>query len=164
VDYIDTELKARKNVALIGEYFQDPREYASARELLAKRLMDFVLSIDRGFVLAALKKRIPTPKGTHRYVDVVFYNRNLRCYILINLKTSLIIPHDVDRIAYCALWYDIHEKSMRDTSSVGVAVSVGKEKTILEMASEDEEVVAKVSMLLPSADEMNFLFRREMKE
>ena len=61
------------------------------RKALVRQIERFLLELGRGFMFVGTEQRV-TLSNTHRYVDMVFYNKILRAYVLIELKTVKFLP------------------------------------------------------------------------
>lgn len=64
---------------------------------LIKQIEDFMLELGRGFMFVGTQQRI-TLNNTHYYVDMVFYNKELHAYVLIELKTVKLMPEAVGQL------------------------------------------------------------------
>jgi predicted nuclease of restriction endonuclease-like (RecB) superfamily len=76
---------------------------------LINRLRDFLLELGKGFALVARQKRI-TIDGDHFYIDLVFYNHILRCFVLIDLKTGKLSHADIGQMDFYVRWFEGQEK------------------------------------------------------
>lgn len=82
--------------------FLELKEKASTQErdleqAIIDRLEEFLLEMGKGFCFVARQKRL-TLEGDHFYVDLVFYNRLLRCFVLVDLKLGKLTHQDLGRV------------------------------------------------------------------
>jgi predicted nuclease of restriction endonuclease-like (RecB) superfamily len=80
---------------------------------LIDNLQDFLLELGKGFSLAARQKRI-TIDGDHYYVDLVFYNYILKCFVLIDLKTGKLSYQDIGQIDFYVRYFEENMKQLGD--------------------------------------------------
>ena len=98
-----TEPKTDPDYILRDPYileFLDLKENAKHKESdieqgLIDKLQEFLLELGKGFSLAARQKRITTDHGEHYYIDLVFYNYILKCFVVIDLKAGKLTYQDV---------------------------------------------------------------------
>ena len=73
-------------------------------QALVQQIEKFLLELGRGFMFVGTQQRV-TINNTHYYVDMVFYNKILRAYVLIELKTTKLTP---EVLRYCRPWASIY--------------------------------------------------------
>lgn len=104
---------------------------------LEKDLMDqiekFLLELGRGFMFVGTQQRI-TLNNTHYYVDMVFYNKNLRAYVLIELKATKLMPEAVGQLNMYLNYYAAEVNDEHDNPPIGIILCTDKENTAAEYA------------------------------
>ena len=105
---------------------------------LIDNLQKFLLELGKGFAFVARQQRIST-EDQDFYVDLVFYNFKLKCFVLIDLKLGKLNHQDVGQMDTYIRIYDQHKKSQDDNPTLG-----------LILCSEKSEAVAKYSILADS--------------
>lgn len=105
---------------------------------LIDNLQKFLLELGRGFAFVARQQRVVT-KDQDFYIDLMFYNFKLKCFVLIDLKLGKLNHQDVGQMDTYIRIYDQHKKSTDDNPTLGHI-----------LCSEKSEVVAKYSILADS--------------
>jgi hypothetical protein len=109
---------------------------------LEKRLIEnlhhFLLELGKGFAFVERQQRIQT-EDQDFYIDLVFYNFKLKCFLLIDLKIGKLSHQDVGQMDTYVRIYDQHKKDASDNPTIG-----------LILCSEKSEAVAKYSVLTDS--------------
>lgn len=104
---------------------------------LEKALMDqiekFLLELGRGFMFVGTQQRI-TLNNTHYYVDMVFYNKNLRAYVLIELKATKLMPEAVGQLNMYLNYYAAEVNDEHDNPPIGIILCTDKENAAAEYA------------------------------
>lgn len=72
---------------------------------LIDKLHDFLLEPGRGFVFVKRQQRI-SADGDHFYIDLVFYNFILKCFVIIDLKTGKLTHQDIGQMDFYVRWYE----------------------------------------------------------
>ncbi len=82
------------------------------------RLQQFLLELGKGFLFEARQKRFSFD-NRHFFVDLVFYNRLLRCYVLIDLKRGELTHQDLGQMQMYVNYFDRHVKPDEELPTVG---------------------------------------------
>jgi len=98
-------------------------------QALIDKLQDFLLELGKGFSFVARQKRI-TIEGDHYYVDLVFYNYILKCFVLIDLKTGKLTYQDVGQIDFYARYFEDKVKLPEDNPTIGIILCADKNDTM----------------------------------
>ena len=96
------------------------------------KLQDFLLELGKGFLFEARQKRF-TFDEKHFYVDLVFYNRLLQCYILIDLKSEELIHQDLGQMQMYVNYYDWYEKLEHEKPTIGILLCKKKSDALVEL-------------------------------
>lgn len=100
---------------------------------LIRRLEDFMLELGRGFMFVGSQQRI-TLGNTHYYVDMVFYNRELHAYVLIELKTVKFLPEAIGQLNMYLNYYAAEVNEPDDNPPIGIILCTDKNNVNAEYA------------------------------
>jgi len=119
------------------------------------KLEHFLLELGKGFLFEARQKRF-TFDEDHYFVDLVFYNRLLRCYTLIDLKIGELTHQDLGQMQMYVNYYDRHVKLGDENPTVGIVICKKKKEALVEITlPQDSNIHASEYMLyLPSKEEL----------
>lgn len=136
----------------------DERASYSESELetaIIDKLEHFLLELGKGFLFEARQKRF-TFDEDHYYVDLVFYNRLLRCYTLIDLKIGELTHQDLGQMQMYVNYYDRHVKLPEENPTVGIVLCKRKKDALVEITlPEDSNIHAsEYQLYLPSKAEL----------
>ena len=93
---------------------------------LLQQIEKFLLELGRGFMFVGTQQRI-TLNNTHRYVDMVFYNKILRAYVLIELKTIKLLPEAVGQLNAYLNYYSTEVNDENDNPPIGIILCTDKD-------------------------------------
>jgi predicted nuclease of restriction endonuclease-like (RecB) superfamily len=115
----------------------------------------FLLEMGRGFLFESRQKRF-TFDEDHFFVDLVFYNRLLRCYVLLDLKIGKIAHQDLGQMQMYVNYFDRFVKTAEEHPTVGILLCRQKNKALVEITlPKDANIHAREYQLyLPSKDEL----------
>ncbi|GBR73201.1 hypothetical protein NO1_0624 [Candidatus Termititenax aidoneus] len=100
---------------------------------LIRHIEDFLLELGRGFMFVGSQQRI-TLGGTHYYVDMVFYNKILKAYVLIDLKTGHLTPEHVGQMNMYLNYYNSEVNETDDQKAIGIVLCADKHDVMAEFA------------------------------
>lgn len=119
-----------QQIAAPGDVLKDPfvlefldlkeRPTAQERELeqaIIDRIEDFLLEMGKGFCFVARQKRL-TLDGDHFYVDLVFYNRLLRCFVLVDLKLGKLTHQDLGQMQMYVNFFDRFQRAEHEARTI----------------------------------------------
>jgi len=124
---------------------------------LVSNLEDFMLELGKGFCLQGRQVRISYDAATHHYVDLVFYNHLLKCFVLIDLKTGKLTHADVGQMDFYVRYYDGEVKGKDDNPTIGIILCENKSDVIVKYSvlSDNKNLFASKYMLyLPTEAEL----------
>ena len=101
---------------------------------LINHLSAFLMELGKGFMYVGNQIRITLDNNTHYYVDLVFYNKILRSYILIDLKIDDMKPEYVGQMNMYVNYYNKEVKDEFDNETVGIILCTGKKGVTMEYA------------------------------
>jgi predicted nuclease of restriction endonuclease-like (RecB) superfamily len=117
---------------------------------IISKLQQFLLELGKGFLFEARQKRF-TFNEQHFMVDLVFFNRLLKCYILIDLKNSMLKHQDLGQMQMYVHYFDRYVKTNDEHPTVGILLCQEKDDAIVELTlPEGENIYAsEYSLYLP---------------
>jgi len=136
---------------------QKPHYYENElEEALITHLQDFLLELGNGFTFVARQKRFLIEDDEYK-VDLVFYNRLLRCFVLIDLKTHKATHQDFGQLQMYVNYYDRKEKLPEENPTVGILLCTEKNDTAVRMTlPENNKTIfaSQYELYLPSSDQL----------
>ena len=119
------------------------------------RLQQFLLELGKGFLFEARQKRF-TFDNKHFFVDLVFYNRLLRCYVLIDLKRGEMTHQDLGQMQMYVNYFDRYVKTEDELPTVGIVLCGSKNDAVVELTLPDDANIyaSKYQLYLPSKREL----------
>lgn len=96
------------------------------------RIEQFLLELGRGFLFEARQKRF-TFDDDHFFVDLVFYNRLLRCYVLIDLKLGQLTHQDLGQMQMYVNFFDRHVAAKDERATIGIVLCKKKNEALVEI-------------------------------
>ena len=134
----------------------EERERYSESDLesaILTHLEKFLLELGNGFLFEARQKRF-TFDGDHYFLDLVFYNRLLRCYVVIDLKLDKLTHQDLGQMQMYVNHYDRHVKLPEENPTVGLLLCKEKRDAVVKLTlPKDANIHAKEYQLyLPSKE------------
>ncbi|MEZ5384113.1 MAG: PDDEXK nuclease domain-containing protein [Prosthecobacter sp.] len=122
-------------------------------QAIIDRLEHFLLELGKGFLFEARQKRF-TFDEDHYFVDLVFYNRLLRCYVIIDLKLDKLTHQDLGQMQMYVNYYDREVKLPEENPTIGLLLCKSAKKTVVELTlPKDANIHAKEYQLyLPSKE------------
>ncbi|MCA6422440.1 MAG: DUF1016 family protein [Flavobacterium sp.] len=114
------------------------------------KLQEFLLELGKGFLFEARQKRF-TFDNEHYFVDLVFYNRLLQCYVLIDLKIEKLTHQDLGQMQMYVNYYDRFEKQLFEKPTIGILLCKKKNNNLVELTlPQDANIYAsEYSLYLP---------------
>ena len=101
---------------------------------LINHLSAFLMELGKGFMYVGNQIRITLDNNTHYYVDLVFYNKILRSYVLIDLKMDDMKPEYAGQMNMYVNYYNKEVKDEFDNESIGIILCTGKKGVTMEYA------------------------------
>ncbi len=127
---------------------------------LMDKLQQFLLELGKGFAFVGRQQRIGTETQDF-YIDLVFYNYLLKCFVLIDLKSGHLTHQDIGQMDMYVRLYDDLRRGETDNPTVGILLCGSKDQSVVRYSvlHESEQLFAsKYRLVLPSEDEL----RREL--
>jgi predicted nuclease of restriction endonuclease-like (RecB) superfamily len=110
-----------------------PMKEDDLEKALVRQIEKFLLELGRGFMFVGTQQRV-TLNNTHRYVDMVFYNKALRAYVLIELKTVKLLPEAVGQLNAYLNYYSAEVNDEGDNPPIGIILCTDKNSVDAEYA------------------------------
>jgi predicted nuclease of restriction endonuclease-like (RecB) superfamily len=132
---------------------------------LINKLQQFLLELGNGFSFLGRQFRI-TADNDHFYVDLVFYNYILKCFLLIDLKTEILRHQDIGQMDFYVRYFEDKIKQPGDNPTIGLILCTDKNETIVKYSvlSEGKQIFASKYMLyLPNEESLKEEIRREIE-
>lgn len=129
---------------------------SNLEEALINHLQKFLLELGRGFSFVARQKHFVV-EGRHFYIDFVFYNYILKCFVLIDLKTEDLTHQDIGQMQMYVNYYTRELINDGDNSPIGILLCVDKSDTLVKytLPEDNNQIYAsKYMTYLPSEEEL----------
>ena len=130
---------------------------------LINHLQKFLLELGRGFSFVARQKRI-TFDGRHFYIDLVFYNYILKCFVLIDLKLGDLTHQDLGQMQMYVHYFQEEMMNEGDNPPIGIVLCADKSDSIVKYTlpkGEKQIFASKYMLYLPSEEELLLELRKE---
>ena len=126
---------------------------------LIDKLQAFLLELGKGFTFVARQKRI-TFDEKHFKIDLVFYNRILKCFVIIDLKIGELKHQDIGQMQMYVNYYDRMVKLEDENKTIGIILCQKKSDLLVEMTlpeNNDQIFASRYQTVLPSKEELRDL-------
>ncbi|MBQ4060341.1 MAG: DUF1016 family protein, partial [Lachnospiraceae bacterium] len=134
-----------------AEYYEKDLEQA-----LITHLQKFLLELGNGFTFVARQKRILI-EDDEFFADLVFYNRLLRCFVVIELKTEKLTHQDLGQLQMYVNYYDRVEKTPDENPTIGILLCTAKNDTVVKMSLPENNssiLASQYQLYLPTQDQL----------
>ena len=147
-----------KNPLVLAFLGLEDRPHYSEEDLesaIIEQLESFLLELGKGFLFEARQKRF-TFNNDHFRVDLVFYNRLLRCYVLIDLKRDKLTHQDLGQMQMYVNYFDRHVKLPEESPTIGILLCHRKNDALVELTlpADTNIFASKYQLYLPSKEEL----------
>ena len=129
-------------------------------------LQDFILELGNGFTFVARQKRIHL-EGDDFFIDLVFYNRLLQCFVLIEIKTGKLTHQDLGQLQMYVNYYDRFEKQDFENSSIGILLCTDKNDAVVKISlpqNNNSIIASKYQLYLPSEQQLIDEVKKEIQK
>ena len=133
---------------------------------LITNLQAFLLELGNGFSFVARQKRILL-EDDEFFADLVFYNRLLRCFVVIELKTHKITHEDIGQLQMYVNYYDRNEKAPDENPTIGILLCADKNDTLVKYTLPENNntiLASKYQLYLPSEKQLAEQLKIELQE
>ena len=162
---LQDKLEYLKN-PVVAEFlgFKNNTDYTESdlEQSIIDHLIQFLMELGKGFTLADRQKRIHTEKEDY-YIDLVFYNYNLRCFVLVDLKTTKLRHQDVGQMDMYVRMYDEMMCPQGHNPTIGILLCADTDEDVAHYSvlnGNDQLYAAKYLTYMPTKEEL----RREIEQ
>ena len=134
-----------------AQYYEKDLESA-----IISHIADFLLEMGKGFSFVARQKRILL-EDDEFFADLVFYNRLLKCFVVIELKTGELTHQDLGQLQMYVNYYDRCEKLPEENPTIGILLCSRKNDTVVRMTlpeNESQIMASQYQLYLPTEDQL----------
>ena len=144
----------------ILEFLGIPENYKYSEKELEQKIIDnlqlFLLELGKGFTFVSRQYRISF-RNKHFYIDLVFYHRILRCFVLIDLKIGEVNHQDVGQMNLYLNYFKEEENSKGDKNPIGIILAADKDEVLVKFALggiSNKLFVSKYKLYLPDKNKL----------
>ncbi|MDQ1090368.1 YhcG family protein [Siphonobacter sp. SORGH_AS_1065] len=129
-------------------------------------LQDFILELGNGFAFVARQKRIHID-GDEYFVDLVFYNRLLQCFVVIEIKTQKLTHQDLGQLQMYVNYYDRYEKQEFENPTIGILLCTDKNDAMVKISLPESNktiITSKYQLYLPTEQQLLEEVKKEIEK
>jgi predicted nuclease of restriction endonuclease-like (RecB) superfamily len=153
------------------EFLDLPERYTTwlerdLEQAIIDRLEEFLLELGKGFCFVARQKRLSV-EGDHFYVDLVFYNRLLRRFVLVDLKLGKLTHQDLGQMMMYVNWFDRFQRAEHEQPTVGIVLCSEKNDAVVKITLPEGNkriLAARYQHYLPTEEELRVEVTRSREE
>jgi predicted nuclease of restriction endonuclease-like (RecB) superfamily len=142
------------------DFLKIPQSYKMTEKDLEQKIIDnlqmFLLELGKGFAFVARQYRI-SPRNKHFSIDLVFYHRILKCFVLIDLKIKNVAHGDIGQMNLYLNYFRTEENVEDDNEPIGIILSAEKDEVLVEFATggiSNKIFVSKYQLYLPDKKQL----------
>jgi predicted nuclease of restriction endonuclease-like (RecB) superfamily len=142
-----------------------PPSESDLEAALLRHLQEFLLELGKGFSFVGSQQRL-TLDGDHFYVDLVFYNRLLRCFVLIDLKVGKLTHGDIGQMQLYVNYYNREVREEWEEPTIGILLCADKNAAVVRYTlpeGQSQVFASRYRLQLPSEAELVQEIRREQE-
>lgn len=150
----------------VFEFLGLPEEKLTMESDLEKSLITHIEKLGKGFMYVGAQQRI-TLGNTHYYVDMVFYNKLLKSYVLIELKTGKLMPEAVGQLNMYLNYYKIEVNDETDNEPIGIILCTDKDSIQAEYALgnlSNQIFASKYTLYIPEKEVLEEQLERVLRD
>ena len=128
-------------------------------------LHDFILELGNGFAFIARQKRINI-EGDEFYIDLVFFNRLLQCFVIIEIKTTKLTHQDIGQLQMYVNYYDRFEKQDFENATIGILLCTDKNDAVVKITLPENNntiIASKYQLYLPTEQQLIDEVKRRLR-
>ena len=151
----------------LGIREEKPNLESDLEKRLVNHISEFLMELGKGFMYVGKQVRITLDNNTHYYVDLVFYNKILRSYVLIDLKMTDMKPEYVGQMNMYINYYNNEVRDDFDNETIGIILCKGKKDITLEYAlggMNNNIFASNYTYYMPNKEELIDEVERTLKE
>lgn len=152
------------------EFLNLPESYKALESELEERLItnlqSFLLELGKGFTFEKRQYRISIG-GRHFYVDLVFYHRILKCFVLIDLKRGEVSHQDIGQMNLYLNYFQKEQNTEGDNPPIGIVLGASKDDILVEYATQhisNQLFVSKYQLYLPNKKQLKEELNKSLEE
>jgi predicted nuclease of restriction endonuclease-like (RecB) superfamily len=129
-------------------------------------LQDFILELGNGFAFVARQKRINID-GDEFSIDLVFYNRLLQCFVIIEIKTTKLTHQDIGQLQMYVNYYDRYEKQSFENQTIGILLCTDKNDAMVKISLPENNstiIASKYQLYLPTEQQLMEEVKKEIEK
>jgi RecB family endonuclease NucS len=129
-------------------------------------LQEFMLEIGNGFSFVARQRRIHI-EGDEFSIDLVFYNRLLQCFVLIEIKTTKLTHEDIGQLQMYVNYYDRFEKQDFENQTIGILLCADKNDAVVRITLPENNrtiIASKYQLYLPTEKQLMDEVKKEIEK
>lgn len=173
-----SEISAPSPVTALGDFIKDPyvleflqlpesgqHRESELEQAIIDELQKFLLELGKGFSFVARQMRIST-ETNHFFMDLVFYNYLLKCFVIIDLKTGTLSHQDIGQMDMYVRMFDDLKRGEDDNPTIGIILCDSKDETVVKYSviQESQQIFAsKYRRILPTEAELIAEIEREKR-
>lgn len=130
---------------------------------LMDRLQAFLLELGKGFAFVARQQRVST-ESKDFYIDLVFYNYLLKCFVLIDLKTGALTHQDIGQMDMYVRMYDDLKRNEGDNPTVGILLCEARDQSVVRYSvlnGSEQLFASRYKLVLPSEEDLRAELERD---
>lgn len=134
-----------------AEYYEKDIETA-----ILTHITDFLLEMGKGFSFVARQKRILL-EDDEFYIDLVLYNRLLRCFVIVEMKIGKLTHQDIGQLQMYVNYYDRCEKLPDEKPTIGILLCSSKNDTVVKMSLPQNQtsiLASEYQLYLPTSEQL----------
>ncbi len=154
----------------ILDFLKIPEPHHYTESELEKRIIEhlqhFLLELGKGFAFVGRQYRI-TLDNKHYYVDLVFYHRILKCFVLIDLKKEKVGYEDIGQMNMYLGYFEHEENTEGDNPPIGIVLAKQKDDLLVKYAMHNissQLFVSKYQLYLPDKEELRAVIEEQLNE
>jgi predicted nuclease of restriction endonuclease-like (RecB) superfamily len=129
-------------------------------------LQDFILELGNGFAFIARQKRIHID-GDEFFIDLVFFNRLLQCFVIIEIKTTKLTHQDIGQLQMYVNYYDRFEKQDYENPTIGILLCTDKNDAVVKITLPENNntiIASKYQLYLPTEQQLIDEVKKEIEK
>ncbi|RYY05922.1 MAG: DUF1016 domain-containing protein [Sphingobacteriaceae bacterium] len=137
-----------------------------SEQAIITHLQDFLLELGNGFAFVARQKRLHI-EGDEFFIDLVFYNRLLQCFVIVEIKTTKFTHQDIGQLQMYVNYYDRFEKKDFENPTIGILLCAEKNNAVVKISlPENNKTIfaSEYKLYLPSEQQLIEEMQKEIEK
>jgi predicted nuclease of restriction endonuclease-like (RecB) superfamily len=129
-------------------------------------LQEFILELGNGFAFVARQKRVHID-GDEFSIDLVFFNRLLHCFVIIEIKTKKLTHQDIGQLQMYVNYYDRYEKQASENATIGILLCTDKNDAVVKITLPENNstiIASKYELYLPTEKQLMDEVNKEIEK